>query len=62
MLREELIRIIEVILNGGYDAEKDKQLSESEIDRLVNIFVESISCPYGSDLIFFPIFAIFQRK
>lgn len=54
MSRTELIRIVEIIMNGGYDEQSNKQLSEIEVDRLVGIFTENSACPYGSDLIFYP--------
>jgi len=54
MLRKDLIKIVEIIMNGGYDKENNKQLSEIEVDDLVKMFSENIPCPYGSDLIFYP--------
>lgn len=54
MSREELIRIVELIMNGGYDEQNDKQLTESEVDKLVKTFTANTTCPYGSDLIFWP--------
>lgn len=54
MSRIELIKIVEIIMNGGYDEQNDKQLSEIEVDKLVKTFTENIPCPYGSDLIFYP--------
>ena len=41
-------------MNGGYEEQSNKQLSEIEMDSLVEIFTENIACLYGSDLIFYP--------
>lgn len=54
MSREELIQILNIIMSGGSEEKNDRKYSEVEIDRLVRIFEESIPCPYGSDLIFYP--------
>ena len=52
--REELIKLVKIIMNGGEDEFTGKEYSEDEIDRMIEVFEESIKSPYGSDLIFYP--------
>lgn len=52
--REELIKLVNIIMNGGEDESTGKEYSEDEIDRMIEVFEESIKSSYGSDLIFYP--------
>lgn len=54
MSKEDLLKLLKIITNAGYDEETGKKYSEKEIDRLVEIFEENIPHPGGSDLIFYP--------
>ena len=52
--REELIKIVTILTNGGYDEETGTDYSEREIERLVNIFEDNVPHPRAVDLIFNP--------
>lgn len=54
MSGEELIKLVKIISNAGFDVDTGKKYNEKEIDRLVEIFEENIPHPGGSDLIFYP--------
>lgn len=54
MSREELIRLVEIIMAGGKDEQTGKKYTEAELHKLVKLFVETIPNKNGSDLIFYP--------
>lgn len=54
--REELIDLVKIIMNAGVDSRTGKEYTDSEINKMVEIFKNNISYPHGSDLIFYPHF------
>lgn len=54
MEREELIDLVRVLCEGGYDEKNNKQYSEKEFERLVELFEKNIPNECGADLIFYP--------
>nr|WP_298543114.1 bacteriocin immunity protein [uncultured Lachnoclostridium sp.] len=52
--KQELIDLVEVIMNGGYDKTTGKKCSEEEHFQMVVKFKKSIKHPGGSDLIYYP--------
>lgn len=52
--REELIDLVKIIINVGVDSRTGKEYTDSEVNKMVQIFESNILSPDGSDLIFYP--------
>lgn len=54
MSREELIKLVKIIMDGGKDEKTGIKYTESEVNKLVRLFEKNIPNKNGSDLIFYP--------